>query len=165
MDALGEAGLEDLGLQAPLHKVLELEREHVVEAHARLVEHADPDQPTDQRVALEQPLRVLLVELEQLTRRATDLGQREGDPPDLPLVPQAVLARELELGVETGRWAGSGLLDMTEAARGGCSGRERHVQRANAPSYGRRGTLYTFDLLRATDGMLRRGSAQFRQEQ
>jgi len=164
VDALGEAGLEDLGLQAPLHKVLELEREHVVEAHARLVEHADPDQPPDQRVALEQPLRVLLVELEQLTRRATDLGQREGDPPDLPLVPQAVLARELELGVETGRWAGSAERRLAASEGGSRPESQRQWRTSNAPSYGRRGTLYTFDLLRATDGMLRRGSAQFKLE-
>lgn len=143
MDALGETGLEDLGLQATLHKVLELEREHVVEAHARLVQHADPDQPADQRVALEQPLRVLLVQLEQLTRRTTDLGQREGDPPDLPLVPQAVLARELELGIEARRWPGSAQLNSNNVAAEDAERARPQFARifANTPSYGRRGTL------------------------
>ena len=42
-----------------------------------------------------QTLGVLGVELEQLTGRATDLGEDERDAVDLALVAQAVLAREL----------------------------------------------------------------------
>lgn len=59
--------------------------------------------PTDEGVALEETLRVLLVELEELTSGTTDLGEDEGDPPDLVLVLEAVLAGELELGVEASR--------------------------------------------------------------
>ena len=129
VDRLGEAALEDLGLEAALEEVLDLEGEDVVEAHALLVEDADADQavckdesqcgfirrprrggaegewdaPTDQGVALEETLRVLLVELEELTSSTTDLGEDEGDPPDLVLVLETVLAGELELGVETSR--------------------------------------------------------------
>lgn len=129
MDRLGEAALEDLGLEAALEEVLDLEGEDVVEAHALLVEDTDADQavckdesqcgfigrprrggeegewdaPTDEGVALEETLRVLLVELEELTSSTTDLGEDEGDPPDLVLVLETVLAGELELGVETSR--------------------------------------------------------------
>lgn len=44
VDRLGEAALEDLGLEAALEEVLDLEGEDVVEAHALLVEDADADQ-------------------------------------------------------------------------------------------------------------------------
>jgi hypothetical protein len=96
MDTLRETALEHLRLQPPLQEVLNLQREHVVEAHARLVEHADADEPADEGVALEEPLRVLVVELEQLTGGTADFRQDEGDTPDFALVAQAVFAGELE---------------------------------------------------------------------
>lgn len=49
----------------------------------------------------EEPLGVLVVEREQLSGRFTDLGERVLDSPHLALVPQPVLADELELLVET----------------------------------------------------------------
>lgn len=61
------------------------------------------DEPADQGVTLEETLGVLLVELEELTSGTTDLGEDEGDPPDLVLVLETVLTSELELGIETGR--------------------------------------------------------------
>lgn len=42
VDGLCEAGLEDLGLEASLHEVLDLEGEYVIETHAGLVEYTDP---------------------------------------------------------------------------------------------------------------------------
>jgi hypothetical protein len=96
VNALREATLEDLGLETALQEVLNLEGEHVVETHAALVEHTDAGEPADEGVALEESLRVLVVELEQLTSRTTDLGQGEGDTPDLALVAEAVLAGELQ---------------------------------------------------------------------
>jgi hypothetical protein len=95
MDALCKAELKDLCLETTLEEVLDLESEHVVEAHAGLVEHADADETTDERVSFEEALWVLGVELEQLTGGTSDFGEREGDAPDLALVPQAVLTREL----------------------------------------------------------------------
>lgn len=79
--------LEHLSLQPALQKVLDLEREHVIKAHLRLVEHADPDESPDERVALEKTFRVFVVELEQLSRCTTDFRQHECDAPDLALVP------------------------------------------------------------------------------
>ena len=45
VDRLGEAELEDLGLQAALEEVGGLERQHVVELRLLLVEHAEAQQP------------------------------------------------------------------------------------------------------------------------
>ena len=95
VDGLGKAGLEDLSLEAALQEVLNLEGEHVIETHAVLVEHTDADKAANEGVTLKQALGVLVVELEQLTRRTTDLGQNQRNAPDLPLVAETVLAREL----------------------------------------------------------------------
>ena len=101
VDTLRKTSLEDLGLQPTLQEVLNLEGQHVIETHTRLVEHTDADEPTDESVTLEETLRVLRVELEQFTSRTTNLGQDETNAPDLALVAQAVLAGELQLRVET----------------------------------------------------------------
>ena len=95
VDRLGEATLEDLGLETTLQEVLDLEGEHVIETHAVLVEHADAHETANKGVTLKQALGVLVVELEKLTRRTTDLGQNQRNAPDLALVAETVLAREL----------------------------------------------------------------------
>ena len=100
VDALGHAELEHQGLQAALEQVLDGEAQHVVELCLVLVEDACADQAADQGVALKQALGVLLVEGEQLTGGAAQVGQREGHAPDLVLVLEAVLAGQLELGVQ-----------------------------------------------------------------
>ncbi len=96
VNGLGQAALEDLGLQATLQEVLDLQGQHVIQTHARLVEHTDANETTDKGVTLEETLGVLVIELEQLTGRTTDLGQDETDAPDLALVAKTVLARELD---------------------------------------------------------------------
>ena len=107
VDRLGEARLEDLGLEAALEEVLDLQGKHVIEAHALLVEHTDADEAADEGVSLKEALGVLLVELEELTGRTADLGQDERDAPDLALVAETELSSELELGVEAGRLEGT----------------------------------------------------------
>lgn len=101
VDAAGETALVHLGLQATLQEVLDLEGQHVIELHARLVEHTDADETANDGVTLKETLGVLLVELEQLTGSTTDLGQSEGNAPDLGLVLQTVLTRELQLSIQT----------------------------------------------------------------
>jgi hypothetical protein len=81
----------------------DLESQYVIETHSRLVQHTDSDQTSDQGVTLEQSLRVLVIELEEFTGSTSDLGEGEGDAPDLALVLQTVLADELEFGIEAGR--------------------------------------------------------------
>ncbi len=72
MNTLGEAKLKYLCLQATLQKVLNLESKHVIKTHTRLVEHANPHKSTNERIAFEQALWVLVIEFEQLTRSTTD---------------------------------------------------------------------------------------------
>ena len=95
VDGLSQTALEDLGLEATLQEVLDLEGQHVIETHARLVEHTDADETTDEGVTLEEALGVLIIELEQFTGCTTDLGQDKTNAPDLALVAETVLAREL----------------------------------------------------------------------
>ena len=95
VDALGQTTLEDLCLQSAFQEILNLEGQHVIETHARLVEHTDTDKSANEGVTLEKPLGVLVVELEQLTSGTTNLGQNKTDTPDLALVAQTVLAGEL----------------------------------------------------------------------
>jgi hypothetical protein len=72
MNALGKAQLKYLCLQATLQEVLNLKSKHVIKAHARLVEHANAHKSTNECVAFEQTLWVLVIELEQLTRSTPD---------------------------------------------------------------------------------------------
>merc|ERR1712045_728400 len=101
VDGLGQPQLEHLGLKTTLQEVLDLETEHVVELHLALVEHTDPHQATQQRVALEQPLGVLLLEGEEDPGGGPHLGEAVLDAPHLPLVPQPVLSDQLQLLVQS----------------------------------------------------------------
>merc|ERR1719412_1619329 len=102
VDGLRQPKLEHLSLQPPLEEVLHLEAEHEVEFHLGLVKNSDPDQAAQQCVTLEQALGVLLLECEELPGGGADLGQAVLHPPDLPLVPQSVLANQLQLLVQPG---------------------------------------------------------------
>lgn len=51
MEGLGQSQLEDLGLQAALQEVLDLQAQHVIELHAGLIQHSNADQTTQQRVS------------------------------------------------------------------------------------------------------------------
>ena len=95
VDALRQTKLEHLCLKSPLQEVLNLQRQHVIQTHARLVEHSDTDKTTDEGVTLEQTLGVLVIELQQLTSSTTDFGEGETNAPDFALVSEAVLAGEL----------------------------------------------------------------------
>lgn len=96
MYTLGQPTLEHLRLQPPLQEVLDLQRKHVIETHARLVQHANTDKSADESIAFEEPLGVLLIELEQLTSGTSDFGEGEADAPDLALVAETELASKLK---------------------------------------------------------------------
>ena len=82
-----------LRLQPALQEVLDLEAENVVKLHSVVAEDASPvksplyiclldvpeqdspDEPPEERVALEEPARVLLLQGEQLTSGRPDQGQ------------------------------------------------------------------------------------------
>ena len=73
VDRLGEAKLEDLSLQSAFQEILNLQRKHIIQTHPRLIEHTNPYKTANQGVTLEQTLRVLRIELEELTSGTTDL--------------------------------------------------------------------------------------------
>ena len=95
VDGLGKAALEDLGLETTLQEVLDLERQDVIETHARLVQDTDADETTDEGVTLEETFGILGIELEQLTGSTTDLGEGETNAPDLALVAETVFTSKL----------------------------------------------------------------------
>lgn len=72
VDTLGEVRLEHLRLQSAFQEVLDFQRQHVIETHARLIEHTNTDETTDEGVTLEKALGVLVIEFEQLTGGTTD---------------------------------------------------------------------------------------------
>merc|ERR1712012_717309 len=102
MDGLGQPELEDLSLEPPLEEVLDLEAEHVIELHSGLVEHADANEAAQECVALEQPPRVLLLERKEIPGGLAELGE-----PYLALVPQAILADQLQLLIKAGLLEGA----------------------------------------------------------
>ncbi len=69
VDGLGETKLVDAGLETALQEILGLQGQHVIELHAGLVEHTDTDQTTNEGIAFEETLGVLLVEGEKLTAK------------------------------------------------------------------------------------------------
>lgn len=96
MNALRQSTLEDLGLEPPLHEILKLQGQHVIETHAALIQHTDADETTDEGITLEETLRVLVIKLQKLTSGTTNFGKDKGDTPDLALVAEAILAGELQ---------------------------------------------------------------------
>ena len=103
MNTLGETEFEDLSLQPTLQEVLDLQRQHVIESHTGFIEHTNADKTADEGVTLEEPLRVLRIELEELTGGTTNFRKNERDTPDLALVAKTVFASKLKLGIETCR--------------------------------------------------------------
>lgn len=51
VDGLGQAQLEDLGLQAPLQEILNLQAQDVIQLHLALVQHPDADKAPQQGIA------------------------------------------------------------------------------------------------------------------
>ena len=100
VDALGEALLEDLGLEATLKELLGGELQDEVELELVLGEEAVAVHATEEGGTLEDALGILGVEGEEGARRLTELRERVLDAPDLALASEAVLAHELELRVE-----------------------------------------------------------------
>ena len=114
VDGLGQTALEDLGLEATLQEILDLEGQHVIETHARLVEHTDADETANEGVTLEETLGILVIELEQLTGSTTNLGQDEANAPDLALVAEAVLDTMVRVEQKTTVYVG---MDGYKSAR------------------------------------------------
>jgi hypothetical protein len=101
VNGLGQSQFEDLGLQASLQEVLDLEAEDVIQTGLGLVQDAGSDETTNEGIALKQTLGVFFVQSQELTGSSSDVGEGVPDSPNLSLVSEAVLASELELGIQT----------------------------------------------------------------
>lgn len=51
MNGLSQTSLEDLGLQAALQEVFNLQTKYVIKLHLLLIQHTNADQTTEQRIA------------------------------------------------------------------------------------------------------------------
>ena len=67
VDGLGKTKLVDTSLETALQEVLDLEGKDVIELHAGLVEDTDAHETANESVTLEETLRILFVESEELT--------------------------------------------------------------------------------------------------
>jgi len=67
VDGFGETELENAGLQATLQEIFDLQGQHVIEFHAGLVQHTNSHETSNQGIAFEETLGVLLVEGKKLT--------------------------------------------------------------------------------------------------
>ena len=132
MNTLRQPTLKHSRLQPSLQEIFDFKSQHVIESHASLVEHTDTDQSTDKSITLEKSLGVLSLELEELKGGTTNLGEDEGDTPDLTLVAQAVLAGEL---------FGLGCLNSDHMFLDEETGHTFNSASRRADSKGRRGTL------------------------
>merc|ERR1719233_2438892 len=102
VDRFSKPELEDLGLQSTLQEIFNLETEHEIELHLGFIQDSNPYEPPEKSISLKEPFLVFLFKSKQLSGSRPDLGQAVLDPPDLPLVPQAVLTNELQLLVQAG---------------------------------------------------------------
>ena len=50
VDGLGQAQLENLGLQAPLQEILNFQAQDIIQLHLAFVQHPDTDEPPQQGV-------------------------------------------------------------------------------------------------------------------
>lgn len=67
VNRLGETELVDESLKAALQEILSLQGKHIIELHARLVQHTNADEAANEGIAFEETLGVLLVERKKLT--------------------------------------------------------------------------------------------------
>jgi len=97
---LGEVLLEHKGLQPSRHDVTDLNGKHVIQLALVLLEETQTHTTAEERVTLEDTLRVLLIESEKHTGVRTHLSEEEGHTPNLTLVLKTKLADNLHLIVE-----------------------------------------------------------------
>src|SRR5882762_4435577 len=95
MNALSQTTFEDLSLKPPLQEIFNLQRQHVIKPHSRLVQHTNAHKSTNESVTLKEALGVLIIKLEELTSGTTNFGEGQGNSPDLTFVAEAVLAGKL----------------------------------------------------------------------
>ena len=69
VDTLCQSKLVHASLQPTLQEVLYLECKHVIQLHARLVQHTDTNKTANECISFEETLRVFFIESQKLTRQ------------------------------------------------------------------------------------------------
>ncbi len=69
MDTLCQPELVDASLQSSLQEIFDLERQDVIEFHAGLVQHANPNETANEGISFKQSLGVFLIQRQKLTSR------------------------------------------------------------------------------------------------
>lgn len=92
--------LENKSLQPSGHNVTNLHGKHVIQLALVLLKETEAHTPAEERITLEDALRVLLIKGEQHTSVSTHLGEEERNTPHLTLVLETELADNLHLIVE-----------------------------------------------------------------
>ena len=64
VNALCQTALEHLSLQTSLQEILNLESQHVIKTHTRLVKHTNTDETTNESVSFEETFGIFVVEFE-----------------------------------------------------------------------------------------------------
>ena len=98
---LGEAKLEDLGLESTLEEIFWLKIKDIVQLHVVFCEDAVSDKTTKERITFEKSTRVLLVKSKELTGSLTGLGKTVLHTPDFTFAPKSVFANNLQFLVKT----------------------------------------------------------------
>jgi hypothetical protein len=95
MNTLSQSALENLCLQSSFQEVFDLQRQHVIQSHPVLIQHSDTNETTNKCITLEKTLRVFVIKLEKLTGSTTNFRKNKRDTPNLSLVSETILTREL----------------------------------------------------------------------
>ena len=121
VDRLGKTELPDTGLETALKEILDLKSQDVIELHAGLVKDTDTDKTSNEGIAFEETLGVLLVEGKKLT---VQLVRK------LFLISAHTKCQGSHTGQHDGSWTESDRLARPHAC---CAGHIR--QRASARSH------------------------------
>mmetsp|Transcript_53962 Transcript_53962/g.118203 ORF Transcript_53962/g.118203 Transcript_53962/m.118203 type:complete len:229 (-) Transcript_53962:37-723(-) len=101
MDGLGQAQLEDLGLQPALHDLGRGQAQHEIELLLRFKEQSKADHAAKQGLSLEDTHWALFFQGQQRSGCSSDLGQGILHTPHLTFVLQSVLTNDLHLSIKT----------------------------------------------------------------
>ena len=69
VDAFRKTELVHASLQPTFQEVFDFQGQHVIEFHARFIEHTDTDETADEGIAFEESFRVFFFQREKLTGR------------------------------------------------------------------------------------------------
>lgn len=96
-----ESLLRDDGLKTSVQEFLSGKIKDKVKSLLLLIEESVLDETVEQRLTLEDALRVSLRQGQELTRGLSELGKRQLRAPDLSLTAKTILSAQTKLGIKT----------------------------------------------------------------